>query len=99
MKNQFRLPLGDGFEDHSSWLSWLHDTIPEPRLPANAPVIIDLFAGCGGLALGFEAQGFRSQGFEMKPVAVQTYNANLDGKCEEAFLTLGMPKDKADVII
>jgi len=70
------------FEDHHGWLSWLHETLPKPNLDPDAPVVIDLFAGCGGLALGFEAQGFRTVGYEMKPVAVRTYNANLDGRCE-----------------
>jgi len=59
----------------------------------------DQFAGCGGLALGFEAQGFRTVGFEMKPVAVQTYNANLDGRCEETFLKVGIPEGKAEIVI
>ena len=27
-----------------------------------APLVLDLFAGCGGLALGFEAQGFETLG-------------------------------------
>jgi site-specific DNA-cytosine methylase len=91
--------LGASFEDHHSWLSWLHQTLPKPNLPADAPIVIDLFAGCGGLALGFEAQGFRTVGFEMKPMAVKTYNANLDGRCEETFLTVGIPEGKADIII
>jgi DNA (cytosine-5)-methyltransferase 1 len=98
-KGQTSLQLGDRFEDHQSWLSWLHDTLPKPNLAPDAPIVIDLFAGCGGLALGFEAQGFRTVGFEMKPVAVQTYNANLDGRCEETLLTVGIPEGKADIII
>jgi len=87
------------FEDHHGWLSWLHETLPKPNLDPDAPVVIDLFAGCGGLALGFEAQGFRTVGYEMKPVAVRTYNANLDGRCEETFLKIGMPEGKADILI
>ena len=30
--------------------------ILQPNEP-SAPLVLDLFAGCGGLALGFEAQG------------------------------------------
>jgi site-specific DNA-cytosine methylase len=91
--------FGSSLEDHQSWLSWLHQTLPRPDLPPDAPIVIDLFAGCGGLALGFESQGFRTVGFEMKPVAVKTYNANLDGRCEETFLTVGIPEGEAEIII
>ena len=35
----------------------------------------------------------------MKPVAVKTYNANLDGRCTETFLSVGMPEGSADVLI
>ena len=91
--------FGSRFDDHQGWYSWLHETLPKPELAADAPLVIDLFAGCGGLALGFEAQGFRTVGYEMKPVAVGTYNANLDGRCEETFLTVGIPEGKAEVVI
>jgi hypothetical protein len=29
--------------------------------------VLDLFAGCGGLALGFEAAVYKTIGFEMNP--------------------------------
>jgi site-specific DNA-cytosine methylase len=98
-KNNTPTLFGDRFSDHQSWLSWLHDVLPKPSLAPGAPVVIDLFAGCGGLALGFEAQGFRTIGYEMKPIAVETYNANLDGRCEETFLNVGMPEGHADIVI
>jgi hypothetical protein len=91
--------FGDGFADHHGWLEWLHETLPKPNLHPDAPLVIDLFAGCGGLALGFEAQGFRTVGYEMKPVAVRTYNANLHGRCEETFLKVGIPEGQTDVLI
>ena len=38
--------------------------------PFNGFKVLDLFAGCGGLALGFEANGFETIGFEMNEDAV-----------------------------
>src|ERR1700730_17511234 len=51
------------------------------------PSALDLFAGCGGLALGFEAQGFQTHGFEMDADCGATYWRNLAGRFTEAFLT------------
>jgi len=45
--------------------------------------VLDLFAGCGGLSLGFEAVGFKTIGYEMDKMAAETYNKNLKGKCIE----------------
>ena len=81
------------------WLSWLDTSLPKPEVAPNAPIVLDLFAGCGGLALGFEIQGFHSIGFEMKRYAVDTYTQNLSGDCHETVLKMGMPEGKADIII
>ena len=47
----------------------------------RAPLVVDLFAGCGGLALGFEAQGFETHGYGMDETCCATYRRNLSGEC------------------
>lgn len=72
--------------------------LPKPR--PDAPVALDLFAGCGGLALGFEVAGFRTIGFEMDADAAKTYAKNLHGECRQIFLEPGLDlADGADIII
>lgn len=66
---------------------------------SNEFTALDLFAGCGGLALGFESLGFETIGYECEPNAVETYRRNLKGHCEEVFLTEQTPLPSADIII
>jgi DNA (cytosine-5)-methyltransferase 1 len=61
--------------------------------------VVDLFAGCGGLSLGFEANGFKTIGFEMDEQATNTYNENLIGECFNQKLTIESKYPKADVVI
>jgi len=68
-------------------------------VPSGSPAVVDLFAGCGGLALGFEAQGFQTIGFEMNADACSTYNSNLSGECEQVFLTPETELPCASVVI
>ncbi|MDY6803561.1 MAG: DNA cytosine methyltransferase [Cyanobacteriota bacterium] len=71
---------------------------PQPK--NNASLVIDLFAGCGGLALGFEAAGFKTIGYEMLPDACATYRHNLSGACKQVKLTEETElTDKPEVII
>lgn len=62
-------------------------------------VVLDLFAGCGGLSLGFEAAGFLTVGYEMNPDAAATYNNNLKGNCFIEKLTLETEYPNAQIII
>jgi len=61
--------------------------------------VIDLFAGCGGLSLGFEAVGFKTLGYEKLEDASQTYKKNLIGDCHTEELTVNTNYPKADIII
>ncbi|NJN74819.1 MAG: DNA cytosine methyltransferase [Limnothrix sp. RL_2_0] len=60
---------------------------------------LDLFAGCGGLALGFEAAGIETIGYEKDYNAVQTYNSNLSGYCHQEVLNLDTQFPEADIVI
>jgi DNA (cytosine-5)-methyltransferase 1 len=63
------------------------------------PVVLDLFAGCGGLSLGFEAAGFKTVGYEMNPDAAETYRKNLVGGCITDKLDLQSTYPEAQIII
>jgi DNA (cytosine-5)-methyltransferase 1 len=69
-----------------------------PEITENE-VVLDLFAGCGGLSLGFESLGFETIGFEMDNSATNTYNKNLKGKCIAIKLDLDFEYPDADIII
>jgi DNA (cytosine-5)-methyltransferase 1 len=70
-------------------------------LPASEKKItaLDLFAGCGGLALGFEAVGFETIGYELDKDCCETYNKNLTGHCHNVKLTPDFSFPMADIII
>jgi DNA (cytosine-5)-methyltransferase 1 len=62
--------------------------------------VLDIFAGCGGLSLGFEAVGFQTVGYEMDAKAAETYNYNLKGGCYAQKLNLETVLDSDfDVVI
>jgi DNA (cytosine-5)-methyltransferase 1 len=64
----------------------LAQELPHPSA-RTGPLVIDLFAGCGGLALGFEAVGFATVGYECDRDAATTYRLNLNAPCHETRLT------------
>ena len=61
--------------------------------------VLDLFAGCGGLSLGFEAAGYDTVGYECDEYAAATYNKNLKGHCNIVKLDVGFDYPAADIII
>ena len=79
------------------YVDFINNTL-RPRI-TEKEVVIDLFAGCGGLALGFEAAGFETIGYEMDVAASQTYRDNLLGECLHVKLDTEFDYPVADVII
>jgi DNA (cytosine-5)-methyltransferase 1 len=59
----------------------------KPKIHIDLPLVVDLFAGCGGMSLGFEAQGFPTVGFEINRDACDSYSNNLLGECLAIELT------------
>ncbi len=70
-------------------------------IPSKKPkwLAVDLFAGCGGLALGFESAGFATVGFEKDSDACETYQRNLGGSCVETVLTPDSVLPDCDILI
>lgn len=82
----------------SNYLELLKQLSPK-QTQENGYNALDLFAGCGGLALGFEAAGFKTVGYEIDEDAANTYNTNLNGSCNKEYLTDSTVFPDADIVI
>lgn len=72
-----------------SWAELVAQSLDIRSVASNGFKVLDLFAGCGGLALGFEAAGFETHGFEMDADAAASYRNNLSGDCTQVKLSAG----------
>lgn len=80
-----------------SYVNNINSLIPmKERMPYK---VLDLFAGCGGLALGFEALGFSTFGIESDIDACHTYTSNLQSSCTHLKLSTMTSFPDADIII
>lgn len=82
------------YENYSTHINQILRPSKRPKF-----TVLDLFAGCGGLSLGFESAGFKSIGMEMDESCCNTYNDNLQGECIQQFITPRTEFPKADIII
>jgi DNA (cytosine-5)-methyltransferase 1 len=80
------------------WVIKNNETL-KPLVSRDSPVCLDLFAGCGGLGLGFEAAGFYTFGYEIDRSASETYQSNLHGICNNDLVSVGLPVPEADIVI
>lgn len=82
----------------TNYSRYLADNLSVSQAPSGLRVL-DLFAGCGGMSLGFEAAGFHVTGYEMNADACSTYRANLSGQCHCETLTTESTFPEADIVI
>ena len=79
------------------YIEYINKTL-EPNITEQA-LVLDLFAGCGGLSLGFEAAGYKTIGYEMDRAATETYKRNLKGSCHALKLDLDFNYPESQIII
>ena len=82
------------FNDYVQYINTILRIPKEPEFYA-----IDLFAGCGGLSLGFEAAGIKTVGYEIKDDCCKTYEHNLDTECHRIFITEDTQFPSVDIVI
>lgn len=66
---------------------------------ASKYMVLDIYAGAGGLSLGLEAAGFNVIGIERNTDCCNTYNSNLNGKCKNDTITPAYNFPNADIVV
>ena len=82
---------------YQDYVDYLNNSLSLPKEYKYSA--IDLFAGCGGLSLGFEAAGIKTIGYEMVEDCCNTYRNNLGGECYREKLTVEFKFPKVDIVI
>ena len=98
----YNIGMGAIKTSDEQFLGLLEDRLRIPRLTKKSPFAVDLFAGCGGLALGLEASGIRTRGYEIDPSSCATYERNLNGACVRSKLEPGFDyqlDEEAQIIV
>ena len=78
-----------------SFVGELNQILLPPKNPKYT--MPDIYSGCGGLSLGFEAVGFKSTGIDADKNCCRTYNHNLVGSCKNDFITPKYEFPEADI--
>lgn len=82
---------------YTNFIEYLNSTIKTP--PHYKHLAIDLFAGCGGMSLGFEVAGIKTIGYEMVADCCETYRKNLKSECHQEIITKDTEFPKVHVLI
>ncbi|MCD8346605.1 MAG: DNA (cytosine-5-)-methyltransferase, partial [Lachnospiraceae bacterium] len=79
------------------YITYVNQTLKKPS--QYQYMAVDLFAGCGGLSLGFEAAGIETIGYEMVQDYCETYKKNLGTDCFNEIITKDTSYPSAQIVL